>query len=355
VRTLFIKLGAIGDVVQAAVAMQEFRRRNPAEEIHWVAGRVTGDLVKAFGVADRVTVIEDSALYSPSLPARVRGLIQGIRAIATRTRYDRVIVAYSDPRYQYLGLGVRARRRESYQRDAARMSPLQHRNRVHEYWRLLSGGDAEPIDIAAATQSLGSELIRAVPTGHVLPPHCVILAPGGAKNLARDDGLRRWPIDRFRALAQRLIAAGRAVVLVGASSDAWAGEALADLPVTSLIGRTSLLELASVLDASDVVVCNDSGILHLATLTRAGLVALFGPTPANAVVPLGRRRLVALQEDNRVSCSPCYDGKGFAPCAAPRCLEALSVERVLGAILSVSQAPAGHSVDSSSAQAQPAA
>jgi heptosyltransferase-2 len=354
VRTLFIKLGAIGDVVQAAVAMKEFRRRNPAEEIHWVAGRITGDLVKAFGVADQVKVIEDVSLYSPSLTTRLRGLIHGIRGVASRTRYDRLIVAYSDPRYQYLGLGVRARRRESYQRDAARMSPIQHRSRVHEYWRLLSGGDAEPIDIAVATQSLGRALIDTVPTRQVLPAHSVILAPGGAKNLARDDGLRRWPIDRFRALAQRLIAAGRSVVLVGASSDAWAGEALADLAVTSLIGQTSLLELASVLDAADVVVCNDSGILHLATLSRAGLVALFGPTPANAVVPLGRQRLVALQEDNRISCSPCYDGKGYAPCTAPRCLEAITVERVFEAIASVSSTSPKHLANLGSS-AEPAA
>jgi heptosyltransferase-2 len=167
----------------------------------------------------------------------------------------------------------------------------------------------------------------------------VVLAPGGARNLARDDRLRRWPIEAFRTLAERLIAAGRPVVLAGGSSDAWVADALGDLPVTSLIGQTSLLELAAVLDAADVVVCNDSGILHLAALTGAGLVALFGPTPANAVVPLGRERLVALQQDNRTSCSPCYDGKGFAPCAAPRCLEAISVAQVLEAIASVSHPP----------------
>jgi ADP-heptose:LPS heptosyltransferase len=52
VRILFVKLGAIGDVVQAAVAMKEFRRRNPGAEIDWVAGKQTGELVRAFGVAD---------------------------------------------------------------------------------------------------------------------------------------------------------------------------------------------------------------------------------------------------------------------------------------------------------------
>jgi heptosyltransferase-2 len=175
---------------------------------------------------------------------------------------------------------------------------------------------------------------------HVLPARSVVVAAGGARNIARDDFLRRWPMERYRGLVQRLIAAGRAVVLVGAPSDAWAGEALADLAITSLIGQTSLLELISVLDAPDVVVGNDSGTLHLAALTGAGLVGLFGPTPANSIMPLDRDRTVALQEGNRISCSPCYDGKGFAPCTAPRCLEAISVERVFDAIASVSRVPA---------------
>lgn len=358
-KTLFIKLGAIGDVVQAAVALHELRRRDPSQEIHWAAGCQTAGLVEAFGVADRVTVIDDAGFYSPSLPVRFNALMRGMYALASRTPYDRLIVAYTDPRYRLLGWGVRAKRRESFG-SAARLSPIQHRSRVHEYWRLLSGGDAQAIDIAAATCSLGRVLTERVLTGtaaprHILPPDCVVLAPGGARNLARDDHLRRWPIERFRLLAQRLIAAGRPVVLAGGPGDVWAAQALAGLPLTSLIGQTSLLELAAVLDAADAVVCNDSGILHLAALTGAGLVALFGPTPANAVVPLGRERLVALQEDNRISCSPCYDGKGFAPCAAPRCLEAISVDRVLQAIEAVSRAAAASKQTSRGALEQPAA
>ena len=73
------------------------------------------------------------------------------------------------------------------------------------------------------------------------------------------------------------------------------------------------------------------------TLTTAPLVGLFGPTPANAVAPLGRANTRILASDNRISCSPCYDGKNFASCARNVCLESITVAAVADAIAAVAR------------------
>jgi heptosyltransferase-2 len=163
----------------------------------------------------------------------------------------------------------------------------------------------------------------------------VVVAAGGARNLHRDDALRRWPILSFRQLVEQLCREGRRVCLVGATSDQWVSDAMRGLDVDDLIGKTTLMQLLAIMQGARAVVANDSGILHLATLTTAGLVGLFGPTPANAVAPMGRPHTQILSADNRVSCSPCYDGRNFAACTRNICLESIPVQAVIDAVTAV--------------------
>ena len=336
-RILFVKLGAIGDVVQAAVAVSEYRRRYPHHKLDWVVGRSVSALVDAFGVSDELVVIDDLALLSSSYAQKGPALIKAMIRLWRLGKYDRVVTAYADRRYEILTCGVGARRRVRFSRALARPSPIQHRSRVHEYWCLLSGSDGEAIDIAAATKVLGRSVLNRVERSEFgsLPSQYLILAPGGAKNTLREDNLRRWPIDNYLGLAEKLLRAGRNVVLVGGLTDRWINSAFANMGVVNLIGETTLVNLLPVLDGADAIVGNDSGILHLAALTNAGIVALFGPTPANAFVPRGRDRTIVLEEGNRVSCSPCYDGKNYAPCSRNICLEAITVSRVFEAVESL--------------------
>jgi len=339
-RILFVKLGAIGDAIQSAVALHEYRARNPGVMVDWVVGQNIRPLIDAIGVADKVIPVDESALLAGGLPSRFFGLMKGVARVHAEghRRYESVFTVYEDWRYQLLTRAIVTGARRSLSRARARPNNIHHRNRVHEIFRLLSGGDPEIFDIAAATRATGERLERNVRLDDVLkiaPPY-VAVAAGGAKNLHRDDALRRWPIGSYRNLVERLILQGLEVVLVGARGDSWVSGELKGLPVIDLIGKTDLLQLFGVLSRAACIVSNDSGVLHLASLTRAGLIGLFGPTPANAVLPLGRQNTEAIALGNKVSCSPCYDGRNYAACGRNVCLESITVESVLAAIDRVS-------------------
>jgi heptosyltransferase-2 len=111
--------------------------------------------------------------------------------------------------------------------------------------------------------------------------------------------------------------------------------AFAHLPVRNLVGQTDLTGMVELLSQAAVVVTHDSGPLHLATITRAGLVTLFGPTPANACIPLGRPKTIVHEPGNRVCCSPCYDGRDYADCQQALCMEASTVEAVTQSVLAL--------------------
>ena len=112
------------------------------------------------------------------------------------------------------------------------------------------------------------------------PPGCdgaTLIHPGAAS------GSRRWPPDRWAAVARSEHAAGRPVVITGGPGEvALAREVAtaAGLPEERVLaGRTDLLDLARAVAAAGRVVCGDTGVSHLATALRTPSVVLFGPTP----------------------------------------------------------------------------
>jgi len=140
--------------------------------------------------------------------------------------------------------------------------------------------------------------------------------------------LRRWPVERYAELAKKIIEDGHSVVLVGGKDDAWVLPHFRDIDVLNLIGKTSLKELLPIFDACQLIVSHDTGPLHMATLTKTPILALFGPTYASAVVPLERVSLCALEAIGSVACAPCYDGQNYASCDDPICMKSHSVEHV---------------------------
>ncbi|MFN3336926.1 MAG: glycosyltransferase family 9 protein, partial [Thermomicrobium sp.] len=124
----------------------------------------------------------------------------------------------------------------------------------------------------------------------------VIIHPGGAVNPGSTLLAKRWPPERFAALADRLHSEfGATIVVVGGPSDAEAVTAVlntARSPLLDWSNRLPWSELAALLSRADLFVGNDSGIGHLAAAVGTATVSIFGPTSPLLYRPLGLRSLV---------------------------------------------------------------
>ena len=114
-----------------------------------------------------------------------------------------------------------------------------------------------------------SDLSLAVPSVEVAG-HLTVVHPG-AKSPTR-----RWPVERFAAVARRLATAGHRVVVTGTEPDLAAD--VARRSGTQVLD-TTLAELAGVVAHARLVVSGDTGIAHLATAYGTPSVVLFGPVP----------------------------------------------------------------------------
>ncbi|HKQ49094.1 MAG TPA: glycosyltransferase family 9 protein [Phycisphaerae bacterium] len=141
-----------------------------------------------------------------------------------------------------------------------------------------------------------------------------------------------WPPDRFGALASVLGERhGLSSLLVGGPSDITAGQIAAGTSegaAHNVCGRTTLRELAALIERAAIVVTADSTPMHMAVAQQRPLVALFGPTNPRRTGPYGRLDDV-LRID--LECSPCYFKK-LSQCPHQHaCMQRLDVEIVASA------------------------
>ncbi|MFV2072827.1 MAG: glycosyltransferase family 9 protein [Thermoanaerobaculales bacterium] len=152
--------------------------------------------------------------------------------------------------------------------------------------------------------------------------------------------LRRWPTERYVELAERLIERlpEARIVLTGAPNEARQAEALvAEIDskhCVSMAGKTSLRQLLVLYGLAEIMVTNDSGPAHYATLTPMDVVTIFGPeTPAvfGARAPTSHLLWAGLV------CSPCVNAFNDRQSACTRniCMERITVDMVFEKIVGV--------------------
>jgi len=160
--------------------------------------------------------------------------------------------------------------------------------------------------------------------GVVPEPPYVVLHPGTSVPA------RAWPAERYTETCRLLVADGHRVVVTGARSEReLTATVVGSSGATDLGGRTSLAELAAVLDSAAAVVVGNTGPAHLAAAVGTPVVSLFAPTvPAARWAPyrvpsvlLGDQRAVC--RDTRVTRCP-FEGHP--------CLSSVTAGDVLAAV-----------------------
>ncbi|MEN9659807.1 MAG: lipopolysaccharide heptosyltransferase [Pseudomonadota bacterium] len=152
----------------------------------------------------------------------------------------------------------------------------------------------------------------------------IALCPGAEYGPAK-----RWPGRHMATLAQTLIGRGFQVCIFGSNKDREiADEILAGAPeVIDYCGKTSLAEAIDMMSFAQVVISNDSGLMHVAAALERPLVAIYGSSSPEFTPPLSSNATIATLD---LECSPCFER--VCPLKHMNCLNQLEPNRVITAV-----------------------
>lgn len=172
----------------------------------------------------------------------------------------------------------------------------------------------------AGIRSDPEDLALARPSGPPNRSDVVVIHPGAAS------AARRWPADRFAAVAADLTNNGCDVVVTGSATEADLAHTVARLAGLDekavLAGRLDLLELVALISDCRLLICGDTGVGHIATATGTPSVLLFGPTPPALWGPRGTGPHIAVWAGDRGDPHADRPHSGLLLITVPRVIEA---------------------------------
>lgn len=294
-RIALIRPSALGDVCRTVPALVSLRRAYPQAAIDWIVQDSFVDAIAAH--PDLTSVIPFArrrfSRVGRSLPV-TREWLAWTKSIRSH-QYDVVYDLQGLARSGLIAWTTRAPRRVGFAdaREAAYLG-YTHRRRIspalHTVDRMLALVEADGVqpvrDMRLYVPTEATQWWTERSTALQLDPaRYAVIAPTSRWTS------KRWPADRFAALAQRILKSNvERIVLVGGKDEREQIQPLLELAsrddrVIDLVGETTVGGLMAVIEKAAFVLANDSAALHMAAGFDRPYVALFGPTDVSLVGP----------------------------------------------------------------------
>ena len=294
-KILVIKLGALGDFIQALGPMAAIRKHHPQADITLMTTTPYRDFAEGCGNFNRVWI--------DGRPGKLN------------------ITGWMNLRKQLAG--------EKF----TRVYDLQNNDRTAMYFKLLSGPQ-KPEWVGAVKGASHCNDSPQRTAGHAFDGHVQTLALAGITDIQIDDlswikadianfnvaapyvifvpgsspqhPEKRWPAMHYSALSKSLLAQGKNVVLLGGKDDADATGAIQkeNPACMNLTGRTSLFQIAALARNASAAVGNDTGPMHLVAATGCPCIALYSKNSSPVKHGLKGARVQIIQKDNLADLAP---------------------------------------------------
>ncbi len=335
---LIIRFSSLGDVLLTTPVIRGLRQRYPAARIDVLVKPLYADLLRFNPHITSVIAFEEGPDRSlPSLGAELR-----------RARYDLVVDLHNSLRSNLLRPWLWRARRRRVRKFAFRRWAL-----VRWKWNLYKGIFPVPDRYRAAVADLGVDDDGEGLELH-LPEVTVAAVKARMERLKIDrfatvvgfaptarHATKRWPAERFVACGVALAEKPGVKILVFGSKEEseYCGDIVHLINTSAgakvaenLSEDTTLLEAAAVMDYCGVLLCNDSGLMHLAAARKRPVVAIFGSTVREfGFAPY--RTPSTVVERTGLSCRPCSPiGREECPRGHFHCMTELQPADVLAEV-----------------------
>ncbi len=316
---LFIKLSAIGDVVQTLPALEAVKNLYPDSEITWVVEEAAAGILEGHPLISRLIISKRKTwtrmLTSPrTFLTGLGSIIRFFRDLRS-ARYD-IAIDFQGLLKSGIVIGfARASRKIGF--DGTRELSYLFLNERLPAFDIEKHALQRYLDVARYLGAQNPEPVCKLPVQNDIEKlrQKVSMIKKEGQPLVVINPVARWktklwPERNFSELADRLVQEKKAVIIFSGSSD----DRTLNRRVTKMMrqnaynwaGEMSLKELAALAMLSDLFITTDTGPMHIAAAAGAKVLALFGPTAPWRTGPYGSGHIVVR---TGIACSPCFKRK----------------------------------------------
>jgi len=299
----------VGDVVMALPAFDALRRNFPQSHIAVLARPWVAALFESRPGIDEVIPYSRGQGFFKDLGERIR-VIRLIRnrgfdlALLFQNAFEAALLAFLGGVPVRVGYNTDGRRR-LLSHAVIRNRDILKEHQVEYYLAILRamGWEAPAANPSLHVGEKEARTVRGMLSSQGIGEgdFLVGLSPGAIFGPAK-----RWPVERFAAIADRSIERwGAGVVLLGSEKDGTTCRALSramNHEAVNFCGKTSLGEAMALIERCGFFLSNDSGLMHVAAALGVPTVAIFGSTNPVATGPKGKWTRIVRHD---LDCSPC--------------------------------------------------
>ena len=326
----------VGDAVMSVAAFRELRGLSPHAQITVVSKPGTADIFREVDFVDDVLVYERHGLSSVWQQVREWKQHRFDLALLFQNAFEAALVSFLAR--VPVRLGYDTERRGFLLTHAVPVPSWKNeRHEIFYYLNLVAELEqrifgtapketSQPkfeLAVSAEHQREARELLAPQHAGAGKP--LVLLCPGSVNSRAK-----RWPADRYAALADQLAETGATVALIGSPTELEVSNQvlrLARHPPVLLTGKTSVAEVTALISVADVLITNDTGPAHIGAAVGTPTLVIFGPTNPLTTRPYGPAGQIIRQPPD---CAPCM----LRDCPIDhRCMTAIAPEDVFQSAL----------------------
>lgn len=303
-RILVVKLSAIGDTICLFPALRALRQRYPSSHITAVGTAINRAIFEACPFVDERITIDIRAVAKN--PLSVRRDVSGTFDLAIDfdqwTRLSPLIAFMSGAAFR-IGFKTSGQfRHYLYHRS------VEHRSDRHEIDCFIDA--LSPLGIHDADPSLTFSVpSSAAQAAYRIMQDAGITAGGRGFVIIHPETpahgpQRQWPPERYVDVGRHLTRNGYQVILSGTARDTISNKRIAEEigGTALLLPVCTLIEFAAVLRQARLMICGNTGVMHLAAAMDVPLIALHGPTDARKWGPRSEHSIVLKSPK---PCSPC--------------------------------------------------
>ncbi len=360
-KVLIVKLSEMGSTVLAYPALLELKKRSPGVELYFLVFNNNAEIINVLNLAPSSNIVTIDIksirrLLTSGLAAIRRLLREHIDTTIDMDFFSRFTVLVSFLICRGNRVGHHAYTNEGLNRGNLLTHRVIYNHHVHTsvaYMSLIRTlfevpddephyrGRIDPDDLilpsygpsSGDVMRIRNKLERAGMVGR--DDQTIILINPNSSDLFP---LRKWPIDYFAQLCVKILIEIPSCwqIITGVASERadaqFIQKRVSNPRCIDFTGKTDLRELLALYSIASLMVTNDSGPAHFASLLRLPTVVLFGPETPRLYSPMGNnhKNLYA-----NYACSPCvsvYNAKKSS-CKENRCLKAITVDEVLKEVL----------------------